>query len=150
MSCRNKEEYQGLRSAAKDELEVKNLLTQEVDVVKALKSLWEEDIVNASKYHLKMMGYDMNDEGGAVVAIRLMKSGYNEVESASYIAMVTMALDIKITGKDIELLMSFAPHVQALLALLKKYRDEDKMSEVRWKNDSNAIFKIFYLEPIPK
>jgi hypothetical protein len=42
--------------------------------------------------------------------------------------------------------MSFAPHVQALLALLKKYRDEDKMSEVRWKNDSNAIFKIFYLD----
>jgi hypothetical protein len=34
-----------------------------------------------------MTGYDINDEG-SVIAIKMMKSGYNEVESASYIAML--------------------------------------------------------------
>jgi hypothetical protein len=92
-----------------------------------------------------MMGYDINDEG-SVIAIKMMKSGYNEVESASYIAMVTMALDIKNADKNLELLMSFSSHVRALLDLLKKYKDENKMREDVWKNNSKAIFKIFYLD----
>jgi len=140
-----KKEYQVLRSAAKDELGVKNLLNQEIEVTKALKLLWEETAANTSKYHLRMMGYDISDEGSGI-AIELMKSGYNEVESASYIAMVTMALDIKNAGKDMELLTSFVPHAHALLDLLKKYRDENKMNEDVWKNNSKAIFKISYLD----
>ena len=120
------------------------LLNQEIEVIKALKLVWEETAANISKYHLRMMGYDINDEGSGI-AIRLMRSGYNEVESASYIAMVTMALDIENAGKDMELLMSFVPHAHALLDLLKKYRDENKMNEDVWKNNSKAIFKISYL-----
>jgi len=42
--------------------------------------------------------------------------------------------------------MSFSSHVRALLDLLKKYKDENKMSEDVWKNNSKAIFKIFYLD----
>jgi hypothetical protein len=36
--------------------------------------------------------------------------------------------------------------VRALLDLLKKYKDENKMREDVWKNNSKAIFKIFYLD----
>jgi hypothetical protein len=57
-----------------------------------------------------------------------------------------MALDIKNAGKNLELLMSFSSHVRALLDLLKKYKDENKMSEDVWKNNSKAIIKIFYLD----
>jgi hypothetical protein len=42
--------------------------------------------------------------------------------------------------------MSFSSHVRALLDLLKKYKDENKMREDVWKNNSKAIFKIFYLD----
>jgi hypothetical protein len=42
-----KQEYQGFCSAANDELEVKRLFNQEIEVTKALKLVWEETAANS-------------------------------------------------------------------------------------------------------
>jgi hypothetical protein len=91
--------------------------------------------------HLDAMGYRLTPYGAAV-ALLGVESGYNEVETASHIALTTMARDIKEAGTNILKLISFVPHGQAILELLKEYNDRGMMHPTQWQNDSNAFFRI--------
>jgi len=98
--------------------------------------------------HLKVMGYDLTPFGAGVAVANLM-SGYNHVETASYIALITMALDIRElreSGSDIVKLASYYTHAMALLEVLKDYKDNGTMREELWKNYSNALFHASYVD----
>ena len=99
--------------------------------------------------HLKVMGYKLTSYG-AGVALLGMNSGYNEVETASQIALTTMALDINNAGSDIVQLASFVPHAHALLEILRNYKDSGMMHPTQWKNDTNAIFRICTVDKYQK
>ncbi len=91
--------------------------------------------------HLQVMGYDFTPYGASVALLEI-QSGYNEVETASHVALTTLALDIKGAGTDIVKLASFIPHAHVLLEVLKKYKDQNMMNPTQWKNDANAVLRI--------
>ena len=90
---------------------------------------------------LRRMGYDLTLLG-AGVALAGRMSGYNSVETASHIALITLALDIKEAGFDIEKLAAFIPRAEAHLKVLKEYKDRGMMDPALWKNDATAVFGV--------
>lgn len=106
-----------------------------------LKKKKPKDNLESVIYHLQMMGYDLLPYGAGVAQAEL-SSGYNAVETASHIALTTMALDIKESGDDIIALAAFIPHAKALLELLKKYKEKKLMNPTQWDNDARAIYHI--------
>lgn len=96
------------------------------------------------KTHLQVMGYDLLPYGVAVAWLEL-RSGYNDVETASHIALTTMALDIK-RAENAIIFLAFWPHARALLEVLKKYKDNGQMHPTQWQNDSAAILHIVYVD----
>ncbi len=90
---------------------------------------------------LKEMGYDLTPLGESVAMLGL-KSGYNDAETASHIALTTMALDLRIAGSDVRKVMSYYPHTMTLLETLKNYKDKGMMRDELWKNDSNALLRV--------
>ncbi len=105
----------------------------------------EENNLDAVAYHLNLMGYNLLPYGAAVAQAELT-SGYNAVETASHIAFTTLALDVKEAGDDIMALAAFLPHGQALLELLKQYKDQKLMNPTQWENDARAIFHIINVD----
>jgi len=91
--------------------------------------------------HLRVMGYDLTPYGAGVALLEI-QSGYNEVETASHIALTTMALDIRGAGKSAKKLISFFLHGHSLLKVLKNYKDQNMMHPAQWQNDSNAVFRL--------
>jgi hypothetical protein len=91
--------------------------------------------------HLKLMGYDLTGYGVAVALLEV-QSGYSPVETASHIALTTMALDIKSAQRDFDRSMGIYSHAMALLKVLKEYRDKKEMRATMWQNDSKAIYHI--------
>ena len=134
------QEYQEMIINSGNKEEIKKLNEQkDLDII-AVKQLWNESAVNGVSYYLKIMGYDISEDGKDI-AVKLMVSGYNEVESSSYISMVSMALDVK-NSSDIIIITKIYSHAMDLLKLLKKYKDSGFLRENIWKNDSVAIFNI--------
>ena len=78
----------------------------------------ENDPIAGVAVHLAI-GYTLTPYG-AGVALLGCESGYNEVETASHIALTTMARDLKEAGSDISKLLAFVPHARASLELLKE------------------------------
>jgi hypothetical protein len=91
--------------------------------------------------HLEAMGYKLTPYGVGV-ALLGAQSGYSEVETASHIALTTMARDIKEAGTDIAKLIAFLPHGRAILEMLKQYKDAGLMHPTQWQNDANAFYGI--------
>jgi hypothetical protein len=103
-----------------------------------LKSVREATAVGE---HLKIMGYDLTGYGAAVALLEV-QSGYSAVETASHIALTTMALDIKSAEQDLERLMRIHSHAMALLKVLKEYRDKKMMRDSMCQNDATAVYHI--------
>ena len=133
-------EYQemSINSKSKDEIEKLNK-DKELDII-AVKQLWNEKVVTSVSRHLKIMGYDLVEDG-ADIAIKLMISGYNEIETASYISLISMALDVK-ADLDVERMFMINAHAVELLKILKQYKDAGLMRQSIWENDSKAMFNI--------
>jgi hypothetical protein len=91
--------------------------------------------------HLKIMGYDLTPYG-AGVALLEVQSGYSSVETASHIALTTLALDVKRAGNDFPKMLALYTHGMALLEVLKGYRDQKLMRESMWENDSQAVYHV--------
>ena len=72
--------------------------------------------------HLRVMGYDPTPYAMGVALLSL-QSGYKVVEVASHIAHVTLALDVREAGNDINKLNRYFLHGMALLEKLKEYKD---------------------------
>jgi hypothetical protein len=101
--------------------------------------------LDAVIYHLKMMGYNLLPYG-VVVALTNLSSGYNAIETASYIALTTMARDVKEIGDDVIDLAEIVPHGRAFLELLKDYKDKKLINQTQWSNDSTSIYHILMVD----
>ena len=93
------------------------------------------------KYYLKRMGYELTHYGNETALAELF-SDYNEAETASHIALATMALDIKETELSVSKLMSFVPQVGVVLKILKYFKIKGMMRPALFKKDSNAFGQI--------
>ncbi len=91
--------------------------------------------------HLRIMGYDFTAYG-AGVALLEYESGYNEVETASHIALTTMALDIREAGDDIVQLTRFVPHAMALLDVLNSYKNKSMINPRQCQSDVATLVGI--------
>lgn len=105
----------------------------------------DDNPIDHIEHHLKNMGYCLTSYGAGVALVEFM-SGYSEVETASHIALTTMALDIKDAGFDMNILIEISIHAQALLKVLKEYKDKGMIHPTQWQNDSAAILGISYVD----
>lgn len=87
------------------------------------------------------LGYTPTQYGVGVLLLSLT-SGYSPVESASQIALATMATDIKDAGTDILRLMGFMPHTRAIIDILHEYTDRGLMRQSLSENDMRAYMGI--------
>ena len=90
---------------------------------------------------LNEMGYELTPYGMGVVFLEL-NSGYSLAETASHIALSTLARDVKEAGDDVQKLMMFVPHAISILEIIKGYRDQGIMHPTQWQNDANAIWHV--------
>ncbi len=88
--------------------------------------------------HLKLMAYDLTSHG-VVVAKLLLKRGHSHVAVALFIALTTMAFDVRAADSDFETLMSYHTHATELLPLLKIYKDKGAIKDEVWKYYATAI-----------
>jgi hypothetical protein len=91
--------------------------------------------------HLKIMGFDLTEYGTAVAVLEV-QSGYSVVETASHIALTTMALDIKSARQDFQRSIRIHSHAMALLQVLKEYWDKKMMRDSIWQNDAKAVYHL--------
>lgn len=101
-------------------------------------------ILNVGKY-LSEMGYQLTAYGISVAILEL-KSGYSEAETASHIALTTLALDVRKAGNDVIKLFSYLPQAEKLLIILKGYKEQGLMCQKLWKNDSVAIWNVVKID----
>lgn len=105
----------------------------------------EERLENVRKitHHL---GYDLTRYGYAFSLISL-GSGYNEFATATQIALVTLATDIRAAGHDITKLMSFMPHTMAMIDIMKDWKDRGVLPQAIFENDGRAMVKVATVSP---
>lgn len=95
--------------------------------------------------HLKTMGYDLQIHG-VRLAILELASGYNAVETASHIALTTLARDVSEAIPNLLKLMPLLSHGNWLLKVLKEYKDNSRMHPTQWQNDSTAVLRIITVD----
>ena len=98
---------------------------------------------DAEKYS-KQIGYELTPEGLAL-AMTSQLSGYNAVEAASYISLLTLARDVDEAWPHIDKLAELTTRVTTMLHVLKYYKDNRMMREDLWKNDSSAMWGVVAL-----
>ncbi len=105
----------------------------------------EERLENVRKitHHL---GYDLTPYGHAFSLISL-GSGYNEFATATQIALVTLATDIREAGHDITKLVAFMPHTMAMIEIMKEWQDRGVLPEGIFENDGRAMMKVATVSP---
>lgn len=105
----------------------------------------EERLENVRKitHHL---GYDLTRYGYAFSLISL-GSGYDEFATATQIALVTLASDVRQAGHDITKLMAFMPHTMAMVDIMKDWKDRGMLREDIFQNDGRAMVKVATVSP---
>ncbi|MGV4796287.1 hypothetical protein [Rhizobium sp. F40D2] len=105
----------------------------------------EERLENVRKitHHL---GYDLTPYGHAFSLISL-GSGYNEFATASQIALVTLATDIREAGHNITKLMAFMPHTMAMIDIMNEWKDRGVLPQAIFENDGRAMVKVAMVSP---
>lgn len=94
---------------------------------------------------LKQLGYDITPYGVGVALLSL-ESGYNNVETASHLALATLARDAKEAGHDIVKLIALVPHARAMVDILSKCKEAGLMREELFKNDARAMLKVVIVD----
>jgi hypothetical protein len=92
------------------------------------------------------LGFHLTQYGVGVATLNL-QSGYSDAETASHIALVTIAWDVRELGPDVRALMAIAGHVSSMLHVLKGYRDKGFIREKLLQNDVLALNKIVNPSP---
>ncbi|PDT50940.1 MULTISPECIES: hypothetical protein [Sinorhizobium] len=87
------------------------------------------------------LGYYLTRYGYAFSLVSL-GSGYDEFATASQIALVTLATDIREAGHDITKLMAFMPHTMAMVDILKDWKDRGMLREDIFQNDARAMVMV--------
>lgn len=94
---------------------------------------------------LRTMGFQLSAYGvGTVVASNM--SGYSPHETASMVALMTIARDVREAGSDIFVLMLIATHATEVIKMLHAFKTQGLMREEIWANDVNALKNIVYVE----
>lgn len=90
---------------------------------------------------LKKLGFDITVYGISVALLNL-ESGYNHCETASYLALATLAMDVKVAGTDIIKLIALLPHARAMIDILTSFKNAGQMREELFANDARAILGV--------
>jgi hypothetical protein len=90
---------------------------------------------------LKELGYDMMPYG-AGVALMSVESGYSHAETASHLALATLARDAKEAENDIMKTMQILVHARAMLSILAQYRNSGLMRQELYQNDGRAMIGV--------
>lgn len=88
--------------------------------------------------YLKKLGYDPTTYGMMVASVSL-ESSYGEVDTASLLALTTLALDISEAGSDLTKVLNYFSHGMAMIGVLAEFKDNGLMSEAQFQNDALAI-----------
>lgn len=104
------------------------------------------DLDSVEEY-AKYLGYDLTRYGLGVACLSL-KSGYSQLETASRLALVTLAWDVKEAGTDIVTLIAFVPHARSMVDILTQYQKQHPglMREELFKNDALAMLKVVMVD----
>lgn len=97
----------------------------------------EEDLEVVAEV-LKQMAYDLTPHGKHIAAL-VLKKGNGHVNAALFIALSTMASDVKAVGLEFLALTSFHAHVMELLPILKIYKDKGMIGDDTWKYYATAF-----------
>jgi hypothetical protein len=89
----------------------------------------------------EQLGYTPTLDGIGVLLLSLT-SGYSPVESASQIALGTIALDIRETGTDTLRMLAFMNHTRAIIDVLHEYTGRGLMRGSLSDNDIKAYMGI--------
>jgi hypothetical protein len=93
---------------------------------------------------LVQLGYDITPYGVGVASLSLV-SGYSAAETASHLALVTLAHDCNSTT-DISIFVAQFEHSMAMIKILAEYRDAGQIRPELYNNDVTAIVKIAYVD----
>lgn len=94
---------------------------------------------------LKRLGFQLNEVGYAY-AFMSLTSGYGYAETASQIALVTMARDVRQAMPDIVKVLKLLAHSRAIIDILKEMKDLGMFSEKAFLNDAAFFFKISIID----
>lgn len=90
---------------------------------------------------LRVMGFKLTPYGiGMVVASGM--SGYSPHETASMVALMTFAWDIRESRNDVAIMMKVAVHGVEVIKILHQFKEQGLLKEDIWENDVNAIKNI--------
>ena len=93
------------------------------------------------KSYLSQLGYKISEYGVAAAFLNL-ESGYSHCETASYLALATLALDAKDAGLDVRKFMHMAGHARAMVDVLSEFKTAGLMREELFKNDARALLGV--------
>lgn len=91
------------------------------------------------------LGYNISHYGVGVALLSL-ESGYSHCETASHLALATLARDAKDAGFDITKLIALVPHARAMIDVLTEYKNAGLMRDELFKNDARAILGVVIVE----
>ncbi len=99
-----------------------------------------EDVEKVKNF-LQRLGYKITTHGVAVASMRLA-SGYSHCETASHLAVLTLARDAREAGDDAVKLMALIPPASAMLELLSEFKSANLIREEIFQNHGQAILSI--------
>jgi hypothetical protein len=97
------------------------------------------------QFYLSEMGYDLLPMGVGIAALDQFHNR-KSVETASYIALITLAQDVRNAWNDMEALAALAVHGRLLIDLLTYYKEQGLMHPLQWQNDVTAVFYVVYVD----
>lgn len=94
---------------------------------------------------LEELGYDITPYG-ASVALMSVESGYSHAETASHLALATLARDAKEAENDIMKTIQLLGHAREMLPILVQYQDRGLMRQELYQNDGRAMIGVAMMD----
>lgn len=104
----------------------------------------ENSYIQDVQFYLREMGYDLSHLGIGIAALDQFHNR-NSIETASYIALITLAQNVRNAGNDMEILATLAVHGRVLIDVLAYYKEQGLMHPLQWQNDATAVFRVAFL-----
>jgi hypothetical protein len=94
---------------------------------------------------LGQLGYRISAYGVGV-AILSLESGHSPCETASHMALVTLARDARDAGLDIAQLAILVPRATSMISVLIEFKNAGLIRESLFKNDARAILGVVMVD----